>query len=961
MQFEAGQEGFGFRVIRSEHRKELNGRAVYLEHIKTGARLFWLDNGEENKVFSIAFRTLPENDTGVFHILEHSVLCGSGKYPVKEPFVDLLKSSMSTFLNAMTFPDMTMYPVSSRNSRDLLNLTEVYLDAVFDPVCIREEKVFRQEGWRIDSDDEGAPIYKGVVFNEMKGAMSDVDSLIEQQITAQLFPATSYGYNSGGDPEHIVELTYEQFREAYRRFYHPSNAWIYLDGSVPIDELLALTDAYLSRYDRKDQLPEFTWQKPVASEKTICYELGSDENTVNKGHYTRSRLVGSWKDRAENMARAIISDVLTGSNEAPLKRAALEKGLAQDLTLSVDDTGLQSFIILHAERVTDGKEAEIDALVRAQGEEIARNGLDPEAVEASMNRAVYHLREEEEPQGIGRCIRCMSNWLYGGDPAEALESEKLVAELRAMLADGRINRLAADMLLNSEGIVVVRAIPSRTIGAEQREREAASLQEIVKNWTAEEMAQNEQLLETLEDWQQSPDSEEAIRTLPVLTKADADVEPEWIETEKKEIEGIPTLFHRIACNGVVHLRAYFPMTDCSLEDLTEAAGLSSLLGKLPTEKHDAWSLQLEIKRYTGSLGFTVASRANPNQAECCTPFLVVFASALRENVEKAEELLSEILLSTQWVERTDDRIAEIIRQAEMSVRQRVIGAGHVIGVRNTLSHYSADNAARNALEGDRMVQLIHALSQHPEERIPAFREKLRSILKRTVCRKRMTISVTGDEMIPVENLIRGMPEGTETPETVCYRAEGPSAVGYRIPAQIGFAVRGGRLSEYGQTFRGSMWLAAGVISLGYLWNRVRVQGGAYGSGLSVDRAGNVFTYSYRDPTPGKTLTVDAGISDYLREFARSGEKLDKYIISALNELNPLLSPRDKGAQADARYLIGITREDTERIRQEVLHATMEELLACGEWLDEFARTGAVCVVAHEDALKECEGLILSEL
>ena len=338
MRFEAGTEGFGFRILRAETRKELNGRAVYMEHLRTGARLFWLDNGEENKVFSIGFRTLPEDDTGVFHILEHSVLCGSEKYPVKEPFVELLKSSMSTFLNAMTFPDMTLYPVSSRNSRDLLNLTGVYLDAVFDPACIREEKIFRQEGWRIDREDDGEPVYKGVVFNEMKGAMSDVDSLIEQQIMAQLFPDTSYGFNSGGDPEHIVELSYDRFCETYRRFYHPSNAWIYLDGSVPMEEMLSLIDSYLSRFERRDTLPGYAWQRPAASTKTIYYELGGEEDTANRTYYTRSRIAGTWKDRAENMARGIISDVLTGSNEAPLKREVLKRELAQDLNINLFST-----------------------------------------------------------------------------------------------------------------------------------------------------------------------------------------------------------------------------------------------------------------------------------------------------------------------------------------------------------------------------------------------------------------------------------------------------------------------------------------------------------------------------------------------------------------------------------------------------------------------------------------------
>ena len=959
MQIKTGEEIFGFRVLRSDYREELKGNAVFLEHIATGAQLFWLDNKAENKVFGIAFRTLPEDDTGVFHILEHSVLCGSGKYPVREPFVELLKSSMNTFLNAMTFPDMTLYPVGSRNNRDLLNLTEVYLDAVFDPACRKEEKIFRQEGWHIERNEEGNPVYKGVVFNEMKGAMSDVDSLIEEAVAQALFPDTAYGFNSGGDPEHIPELTWEQFVRTYERFYHPSNARIYLDGDIPMEEMLPLIGGYLSRFTREENLPVFTMQKPTASERTIRYELSAEEDPENKGHYTVSRLTGTWKDRTENMARGIIADVLTGSNEAPLKRAALEKGLCQDLTLTVDDTSLQSWITLHAERVTDGKEAEIEALVRELGERILREGLDLDAAEASLNRAVYHLREEEEPQGIGRCIRCMGTWLYGGEPEDALESAEMITELRKMLSDGRLNALAADMLLNRDGAVIVRAVPDQNIGSELREKEAASLRRITGAWSPEETERNQRMLDVLDAWQQTPDSEEALATLPVLTLADADVAPEWPGTEETLTDGVRTFVHRITCNGVVHIRAYFDLTECSLEELSAAAGLSGLLGRLPTAKHDVWSLQQDIKRYTGSLGFSVLTRSDRCQTETCTPYLAAYASALSEHAEKAQELLAEILLTTRLEE--DGRIAEIIRQTEMGVRQRVIGAGHAVGVRNVLSHYSAENAARDALEGGRMVRFVHALAKDPEKTIPPFRETLRRILEKTACRKRLTLSVTGDDPVSLIPFVKKIPEGTPAPAAAAYRADGPMRTGWRIPAQIGFAVRGGRLSEYGETFSGSAWLAAQIISLGYLWNRVRVQGGAYGAGISLDRAGNVFTYSFRDPTPARTLTVDAGISGFLRELAESGESLDKYIISSLNELNPLLSPRDKGIQADMRVLTGYTREEAERIRQEVLHATPEQLAACGSWLDAFAARGAVCVVAHENALRACEDLVVSDL
>ena len=955
----SSQRLYGFIIREIRDSEELHGRTLLLEHEKTGAKLFWVDNGSENMVFSIAFRTPPEDSTGVFHILEHSVLCGSRKFPVKEPFVELLKSSMNTFLNALTFWDMTMYPVASRNPRDLLNLTEVYLDAVFAPEVIRDRRRFCQEGWHIDRDENGAPVYKGVVYNEMKGAMSDTDTLIEQQISSQLFPDTCYGFNSGGDPDAIPDLTYERFCEQYRRHYHPSNALIYLDGCVPMEEMLPLIASYLDRYDRMDDIPAFRLQQPIGSERTIYYELGQEESAENRGYLTLARLTGTWRDRAENMARAIICDVLTGGNEAPLKRKALEAGLVQDLAISVDDTTLQSWITVHAENVADGRENELLELLSKTGEDILHNGLDRNAVEASMNRAIYALREEEEPQGIGRCIRCVGNWLYGGDPTDTLESAGMIRQLREYLDSGKFNELAADMLLNRENICILHTLPSHTLGEEKRRMEAERLKKVIEGQTDTERLENDRLIHAIEEWQNTPDSAEQLQTLPRLRKEDADIEPEWVDTEVRETGQVPVLIHRLNCNGVVHLRAYFTLTDYSLEELTKLSQLTGLLGRLPTAHYDALTLQQEIKRWTGMLGFTIITRSEKGREDVCTPYLAAFGSALAESADKAWDLLAEILTSTRF--DNPGRMIEMFRQNELGARQRILSAGHLIGVKNVLSHFSAEGAVKNALDGDAAARYIHHLAKEPEKELPALTNLAGRLMDHTLCRKRMIVSITSEKPCLPENLINAFPEGIPAPKETAYAVDSPAAVGYRIPAQIGFAVRGYHLSRIGIGFEGSMWLAASVLTLGYLWNRVRVQGGAYGAGLQIDRTGNLYSYSYRDPTPAKTLTADAGASDYLKAFAGQNENLDPYIISALNELNPLLSARDKGSLADGRYMTGYTREEAERIRRQILHTVPEDLIRCAEWLDPFSREGAVCVVGNRDVLDHCEGLTVSDL
>ncbi|MBQ8072715.1 MAG: insulinase family protein [Clostridia bacterium] len=957
----------GFRVTRVRPSAELHGRLVEFRHEKTGASLCWLDNGAENKVFSIAFRTLPTDNTGVFHILEHSVLCGSEKYPVKEPFVELLKGSMNTFLNAMTFPDMTMYPVASRNDQDLMNLTEVYLDAVFRPRILQDERLFRQEGWHIEQDEAGQYLYKGVVFNEMKGAMSDVQQVGETEMARQLFPDTGYGFNSGGDPEDIPSLTYAQYLETYRRHYHPSNAWIYLDGAVPMDRMLPLLAEYLDNYEAETDLPVFTLQKPVSSDRTVYYELGQDEDAKNKGHLYLSRLFGTWETRERNMAVSILADVLTGSNEAPLKRDILEKGLAQDFSLSIDDSALQSVVTLHAENLRDGQEQALMETLDAFAAKLEREGLDPAAVEASLNRFAFTLKEEDEPQGIDRAVRIMGSWLYDGDPLLSLENDAALAALRQMHASGELNALALSLLRDRTGLCTLRLLPSQTLGEEKRRQEEARLAATVAAWSPADRAANEALIASLRAWQEAPDSPEALATLPMLTLADADLPPVWPETQILSVEDVPVLLHPISCGGIVHLRAFFSLTDFTVPELQDVSLLCALLGKLPTARYDALTLQQEIKRITGRLGFSVTTRTDPGDASRCIPTLVAFTSVLKENVPQALSLLVEILKHTDF--SSTEKIQEIVLQLELMSRQRIVNAGHVIGIRSVLSHYSADQALRNALEGDQGVRYLHAFALSPAEKLPgllATAEKLRSL---ATVRRRLTLSVTMDAPsseaagsgLDWEPFLSALPEGKECPFSARFAADSALRQGYRIPAQVGFAVRGWRLSEMDESFRGPLFLAANILTYSYLWVRIRVQGGAYGCGFQADRYGNLYSYSYRDPTPARTLQADQDASAFLREFLSGGESLDKFIISTLNDLNPLLSPREKGALADGRYFSGYTREEAEAIRKSILHATPEDLLALLPVLDAFAEHGAVCVVAPGDSLDACPDLPQADL
>ena len=445
----------------------------------------------------------------------------------------------------------------------------------------------------------------------------------------------------------------------------------------------------------------------------------------------------------------------------------------------------------------------------------------------------------------------------------------------------------------------------------------------------------------------------------MLKKEDADIPPEWTESEEEKVLDVTVLYHPLPCNGVVHLKVYFPLTDLKLEQIPAAGLFTGMLGKLSTSSHDALSLQQEIKRYTGIMSFSLLTRSEDGQSETCTPYLTASLSALKEHADRALQLMTEILTETKLDDT--DRIREFIQQSELTARQRIVSAGHLFAVRQAASQYSAEGAVKNALDGAPAAAYIHRFARNPESEIPAFVSLGEEIMERSFCRKRMIIGWTADGKKDLSAFIGAFPEGTETAPAAVYRAETLPSVGYRIPSQIGYAARAWRLSCCGRAFSGSLWLTSNILSLGYLWNRVRVQGGAYGAGMQVDRKGNLFTYSYRDPTPGKTLTADAGAAAFLKEFVQQPGAMDKYIISSLNDLNPLLSSRDKGMAADLRYLSGYTREMAEKTRKEILYATPEDLESWCRVLDRMAAEGSVCVVAHEDALKSCGLDVIREL
>ena len=943
-----GTKLFNFTVTNVRPIPDKDAQLIEMIYEKTGTELVWVKSKERNKLFCIGFKTIPEDDTGVFHILEHSVLCGSDKYPVKEPFVELLKSSMNTFLNAMTFPDKTIYPVSSRNEQDFLNLTSVYLDAVFAPTILHEPNIYRQEGWHYEMDGENLT-YNGVVFNEMKGAMSSVDEIAERGMMNLLFPDNCYQYNSGGEPAAIPNLTYQQFLDSYNKNYHPTNARIFLDGDIPVERTFALLDEYLSRYEmgEKQQLAP---QVPVASEQTAYYEAVNDGTP--KAQLVLGKILGDFADKTTLLARQVLCDVLAGSNDAPLKRAVLQSGLCQDMSLDISDGMIQSYMVLRLRNMEDENAAKLEAIIRDCAKELVTAGIPKDRLTASINHMSFQVRQMQEPQALIRCISALNSWLYEGDPMLYLHYNDSIDALRAMAENGGFEALLEEMLLCDDGLCKLHVLPSETYGAQLRDTEAQRLASEKAAMSEEQLKDVSSIFEAFTVWQQTPDSPEGLATLPKLSLSEISPEPVVYETEEDEVGGVKLLRHKVSSNGIIYLNAYFRLTDVPAEDLTKLALLGKLLGKLPTAAHSAAELQNEVKTWLGDLSFAVDVFTKTGDRKNCSPMLVVSCSVLQENLAKAEALIVEILTATDFDQT--DRIREILLQAEMEAQQRGMMGGHMLAFKSVGAHFSAAAAVQEATSGISYIQFLHKLSREFDSEIPAFTQLLKNTLAVAICRKRLTLSLTEEGRSDLNGFVARFSEGQAVADAAAYKTALPKKLGIRIPAQVSYASVGYHLDEAGLVYEGGARLLSNILSLAHLWNEVRVQGGAYGAGMRIGKSGGLFTYSYRDPNPARSLEVYRNMGSFVKAFAQSGADITGFIISTIAETEPLVSPAQQGRIADGDWFAGLGYEDAAAERKQLLNATAADLVKWCAALDYLREQAAVCVVGYADALDACK-------
>lgn len=956
----------GFTLLREESIDEVNGVARVFEHDKTGARLIYLSNDDNNKVFHIGFRTPSNNSTGVAHIMEHSVLCGSRKYPVKEPFVELAKGSMNTFLNAMTYPDKTVYPIASTNAKDFMNLMDVYLDAVFYPEIYNTPHIFHQEGWHYHLENKEDPItYNGVVYNEMKGVYSSPEEVLQREIFMALYPDTIYGQESGGYPEDIPELTYEAFSDFHKRLYHPSNAYIYLYGDGDIaTHLKYLDDQYLSQFDKADINSDIPTQAPFEKmvEAKGTYAIPKDEDQENKDYISLNYVLENEPTFEDLLAFDVLGHILLGANSAPLKKALLDLGICKDVDYAYSSSMKQPYFSIVLKHTDEKHKALFIETVEKTLEDLLENGLDKRSIEAGININEFMLIEGEfgsYPKGLMYGLEMFDTWLYGGDPLTHLKYRDAIAKLRMSCDNHGFEALIARYLLNNSHRAYVSIHPDATL-AERKEKELSQRLADYKASLSDE-ALNALVADThaLIERQNKEDAPEALETIPKLSLDEIDKNARKVVLIEEAHQGHKLLYHPGATGGIGYIRLYFDTHVIPQEDLKYLSLVNKIIGRVSTEDFDYEQLNQEVEIYTGGISTSVETYDNVKEPGHYESKFVIKGKAVTANIEKLMALIEATILRSRFDEK--DLIGDIIGEIRMNKENQFVMGGHIVSVQRLQSYYSQSARMFEELGGVEFYKFLADIDDHFEERWEALSEKLKEVAKAIVNRKGLIISVTGDEDLkaPMLKAVDGLLENLKNEALPVYNYQFELSVkneGFMTAAKIQYVSKGFNVQALGYKYNGSLLVLKSILAMDYLWNRVRVQGGAYGAQFGVNRAGELYFTSYRDPNLKKTIAAYNEAFEYVEKMETSRREMEKYIIGTISSKDIPLSTAVRAEAADTMYFNGTTWADIQKERDEILGTTLKGLKITANMLREAMDKNVLCVIGSEEKVKEAKDI-----
>lgn len=954
--------------ILDEHRVEdVQSDGFILRHKKSGARIAILSNNDDNKVFYIGFRTPPEDETGVPHIIEHTTLCGSKKFPVKDPFIELAKGSLNTFLNAMTYPDKTVYPVASCNDQDFKNLMDVYLDAVFNPNITKYEEIFKQEGWHYEltgRDDELK--INGVVYNEMKGAYSSPDEVLSSQIYRSLFPDNTYSKDSGGNPEYIPKLTYEAYLDFYHKYYHPSNSYIYLYGDMDVVERLEWLDKeYLSLYDYKKVNSEINKQPAFDEIKNVeaQYSITMDDSQENKTYLSYNRVVGDSLDEMLYQAFDVLDYALVSSPGAPVKQALIDAGIGDDVYGSYDAGILQPVFSFVAKNANASQADEFESIIESTLKEVVKTGINKEALLAGINSSEFKFREADFgqfPKGLLFGLNCLDSWLFDDmKPFIHLECLGTFAKLRKAVDTDYFEKLIQEYLLDNTHGSSVTVKPKRGLGNERDEALAKELSDYKASLSDEEIKKLIEDTEHLKKYQEEPSSDEDLRKLPMLTRADMKKNAMPFSNIEDELLDVKVVRHDIESNGIDYISFLFDAGDFAQSELGYLGFFTNALGLVSTEKYSYTDLANATNIYTGGISTGTASHPDIKDRNNFVFKLEVKLKVLEKNLDKALELMEQMLLSSDFTDTK--RLGELVAQIKARLQANLSSSGHLVAAMRSMSSFSRYALYQDELKGIAFYRSICRIEKELSESPKSVSDKLAAIAKKLFARNRMLISFTGNNEAygNAKPSLKKVIAGFNKMSAVGNQAEvhfNTAKEAFIDASQIQYVAKTGDFICEGYEYTGALRLLRIILSYDYLWINVRVKGGAYGCMNTFLRSGESYFVSYRDPNLSDTLDVYDRIPEYIKSFSPDERDMTKYIIGTFSALDTPMNPEAKGSRSLSAYLEGITYEQIQKERNEILNAQPEDIRRLADLVKAVLKKDSICVIGNENMIKESAGL-----
>lgn len=955
-----------YEVQKEEDLRGIKAKGYLLRHRKSGARVVYIENDDNNKVFSIGFRTPPSDSTGVPHIMEHSVLCGSRNFPAKDPFVELVKGSLNTFLNAMTYPDKTMYPVASCNDQDFQNLMHVYMDAVFYPNIYEHEEIFRQEGWSYQLDSaEDKLKYNGVVYNEMKGAFSSPEGVLDRVILNTLFPDTSYANESGGDPEVIPELTYEQFLDFHRKYYHPSNSYIYLYGDMDIEEKLHWLDQeYLGKYDREPVDSRIRFQEPFAEmqEKVIPYSIASEESEEDNTYLSYNKVVGTSLDKELYLAFQILDYALLSAPGAPLKKALTDAGIGKDIMGSYDNGIYQPIFSVIAKNANEEQKEEFIQVIEDVLRASVKNGIDTKAIEAGINYYEFRYREADfgnYPKGLMYGLQMMDSWLYDEEkPFIHIEALDTFEFLKKQIGTGYYEELIQKYLLDNPHGAIVIVTPEKGRTARMEAELEEKLQKYKESLTAEEVEAFVQKTQALEAYQSEPESEENLEKIPVLKREDISREIEPIINEEMTLAGVPVIFHEIETNGIGYVDVLFDMSLVDEQDLPYVGILQSVLGIIDTKRYDYGTLFNEINVNTGGISTSLElyNDVTNIREKAFKATFEIKGKALYGKLPVAFDMMREILMESKL--NDGKRIREILAMLKSRLLMKFQSSGHVTAVLRAQSYASPAAKLKDMTNGIAFYETVSYIEEHFEEEKEKLSEKLIDLSKKLFCGDNMMLSYTAaregleglEEM--VEKLKNSLHTRTAEEDKRCVIHCEKKNEGFKTASKVQYVAKAGNFIDQGVAYTGALQILKVIMSYDYLWQNIRVKGGAYGCMSNFNRIGEGYFVSYRDPNLKRTLDVYDGVVDYLKNFTVSERDMTKYIIGTMSGIDQPMTPASKGERSMNLYMNKVSAEMIREERNQILDAEQDDIRALYKVAEAVLQADQMCVIGGEDKIEE---------